>query len=225
MERQSEHSCASHDGSVLRSQDVYPRHRSGFGRVGQTPDTAGLDREAQQVAQELRVASRPLRDVFQNVPRQRIIRGRELRQPERVACGKRFQLQSNYCGISGALKRPASRRATRKKPVPPAEPPAQVSQELCRGSVHVLRVLDLDQRRIGHRDLKEPADDFMQLRSAVVFGQHLDLGGRRNLEAEYDGDQWQPRRQVRGHCRYRLAQPLLDDGIGIVPSEIHELPQ
>ena len=53
----------------------------------------------------------------------------------------------------------------------------------------LLNVLELDQLRVGHHDFEESADDLMQLRAAVRLRQHLDLGGRRDVEAERDGYQ------------------------------------
>ena len=71
MEGEAEHRGAADQRAVLGRQRVDPRHRRGLGRVGSPPMPPDSDRGAQQVAQELRVAARALRDDLEHVRRQR----------------------------------------------------------------------------------------------------------------------------------------------------------
>ena len=193
---------------------------------GNPPTPPGLDRGAQQIAQELGVASRPSRNDFQDVPRQRIVRGGELCHPEGFVRRNRLELESDD-------RRHFRRREFRSFLAPRyAEQPrvtvqlsAQVCQELSRGPVHVVRVLDLDQYRIRHHRGEEPADRLVQLRPAVLLGQHLDLGRHRHRDIRCDPDQRQPRRKV-GHARrHRVAKTIRHDGVGILARDLQQLAQ
>ena len=69
-------------------------------------------------------------------------------------------------------------------------------EKLGRRLVHVMRVLDLDQRPFGYDRLEESADDFVQLRAPVLLGEQVDFRRRRDIDVERDRDQRQPRHEL-----------------------------
>ena len=104
MERQAEYRGAAHEIAILGSEKIDPRHGRGLGRMRQTVEAAGLDRDAQQVAQELRIPAGALRDGFQDVPGKGIVRSRVLRQAQRVGHWQRIELDADDCRHFGCLE-------------------------------------------------------------------------------------------------------------------------
>ena len=86
-------------------------------------------------------------------------------------------------------------------------------------------ILDFDQRRFRHHHFDEPHDGLMQLRPPVAFGQHLDLGSWRNFDVERHCDQRQPLNQVGCLMCDGTAQAIDNDVVGVVATEIHQLPE
>ena len=82
-----------------------------------------------------------------------------------------------------------------------------------------MRVLEHEQGRTGNHRRQKRGDRLVQLRAAVLFRQHLDLGRRRNLEPERNADERQPRLQLRRLARDDLAQTLLDRLVRVVAPE------
>ena len=203
------------------------RHRGGFGRIGQVLDAAGFDGRAQQVAQELRITSGACGHDFENVTGEWRLLRRELGHPQRILRCERLQLDPHDRLGSRAPRKPelAGRARDRKQPGLRAELARQVGQQFRRCAVHVVRVLDFDESRLGHDHRQKLADRLVQLLAPVGLGQHFDLGGGGDLDAERDRDQRQPRRQLGRSRRNVVAQPLGDRLVGVIAAEAHELAQ
>ena len=225
MEGQPEHRGMANDGPVFRRKRVDRRHRRRFGGIGQIGDAARVDHLLQEVAQELRIAAGARGHDLEHMRGHRSLLGRQLGQPQRILRSERLQLDANH-GLS--LRRHESFGALarhREEPRVGSDLADQVRQQLGGSAVHVVRVLDLDQLRLGHDRREKSCDRFVYLRAPVGLGQHRDLGRGRDLESERNGDQRQPGREIGGAFLEFFFQTLGDDQLGIVTPEFHVFPQ
>jgi hypothetical protein len=102
VEREAEHRRTTDQRAIVGRQRVDARERRGLRRIGQPDHAARLDRRAQEVAQELRIAARALGDDLDHVRGQRPVLRRELGEPQRVALRERMQLDARHVGNSAA---------------------------------------------------------------------------------------------------------------------------
>ena len=229
MERQAEHRGAADQRAVLGRQRVDPRHRRGFGRIGQPDDAAGLDRRAQQVAQELRIAAGPLRDDLDHVRRQRMLLRRELRHAQRIALRERLAARS-------ATPAAARRRRTRTSTRPPrdADQPLALGQQRRRGNAS--SSTDASSMWCASSISMIAAPGIIALEEAPTascsFARRFSLGEhrrprawarrRRRARTAISGSHGTRSGALRGDDR---AQALLDGGVGLVAPELQQLAQ
>ena len=158
-----------------------------------------------QVEQELRVPARTVDDHLQVVRQQRRVDGRRLRQHDRGRLGERTDLQPDHAVCARARGSPASveaRRETANSHGRSRRPFREMVQQLRRRLVHVMGILDLDQRVHGEQPLEQRRHDLVQLRAPVRFGERVDLGGAGGISASNgEHDQRQPGQQVGGSLR------------------------
>ena len=199
MERQPEHGGAADHRAVLGRQRVDLRHRGGFGRVGQV-------RRCRRIRSPMRSRSR--RNC--GLPPERFattsstctgsgcLLGRQLRHPHRVLRRERLELDPRHRRSSRARRIPAGRSARdAEKPGPRGELAGEVREQLGRRLVHVVRVLDLDQWRIRHHDLEEPARRPRAVSRGDSFSASISTSGVGAISTSNgDRDQRQPRREV-----------------------------
>ncbi len=151
--------------------------------------------------------------------------GRQLSEPQRIRWGEWLQLDANH-GLCLRRHEPFGALARqREEPGVGPDLADQVQEQLGGSLVHVVRVLDLDQLRLGHDRRHEACDRFVHLRAPVGFGQHRDFGRGRDFESERNADQRQPGREIGGAFLELLFQALGDDRLGIVTPEAHVLSQ
>ena len=170
--------------------------------------------------------------------------------PERVATTSSTCIGSGCCSAARRAMRSASGAGEgaqldardgpgrRWREAGPGGPPRDADQPAARGGgareereqlgrrlVHVVRVLDLDQRMAGQHDLEIAVHRLVQLGPAVLLGEHLDFGRRGQVDVEGDREQRQPRHEV-GHLRAHVGfDGLQHVGIARVPSDAHHFPQ
>ena len=101
----------------------------------------------------------------------------------------------------------------------------QVRQQLDGSFIHVVRVLDLDQLRLGHRCREEARDRFVHFRAPVRLRQHFNFGRCSDFETEGDCNQRQPRRQIGRYSFDFRAKALGDFHLGIIATELHVFAQ
>ena len=152
MEREAEHGRASHQRAIFRCQRVDARHRRRLGRIGQPAGAAGLDGGAQQVAQELRVAAGAVGHDMQHVERQRVAaRPRSAPGAARRPAASGASSMRDAVGAAGIVNPPAvARRATPKSQGWLPAVPREIREQLGRRDVHLVRVLEYEQRGTGN---------------------------------------------------------------------------
>lgn len=197
MEADAEYRGTAHEGAIIRRERVDLRHRRRFGGIGQVGDAARFDGRAHQVAQELRIAARALRDHVEHVRWQRRLLRGELRHAQGIGGRERCELHAHERVAVGGHEA-AGDRAPRngEQPWMRAGPVRDVREQLRGRLVHVMRILDLDQRRLAQERGEERCHRFVQSRATVPFRQHLDFRRGRDVDPEGDRDELQPRCQL-----------------------------
>ena len=99
----------------------------------------------------------------------------------------------------------------------------QVAEQIGRGVVHVVRVLDLDRRRGGQLDLEESQDALVELLALSLLGEERHLGGGREVRVERAGEEREPGKQVGREREELVAEPLAYGVVGVLPADVQEL--
>ena len=140
---------------------------------------------AQEVAQELRVAARALGREPQDVRRERRRLGDRLGQGERLGSGQRAGLDVRPRPVPGAPGSPRPCRGARRRRATAAADAARRSppEQVRRGGVHEVRVLDLDQRGLAQPVAQEAQHDLVQLARAGTRARARRPGAWRGMSA------------------------------------------
>ena len=221
MEGHAEHRGALHERALRRRQAVDAGERGGLDRIRQRL-LAGAD-GAQQVAQQLRVAVGPLHRELQAVRRHGRRVRRDLGERERLPRPQGARLDAGDrrrvgCGEAAAGIAPRGHDQPRLV----AEIGGEGGQEIGRRGVHLVRVLHLDQRRIRQQEPQEAQHDLVQAGAAEAGRQRGHRRRRREIGAERDREQRQPRLEVRVVLAHRGQQALGHDRVVVLPRDAHE---
>jgi hypothetical protein len=192
-------------------QAVQPRHRRRLDAVGERSvvlRTGGNE----EVEEEAGVARGPLHHLVDQMrpQRRRVCRG--VRERERLIAGQRLEELADHAlpGREVAAVGVAARDGDQTAEVVGAR--HERAEQLGGLLVHVMDVLDRDQRPGVQPRLQEGEHDGVQPRGAEVGGQLTHLRRGRHVDVERDRQQRQPRHQLRSAHAHRHAQ-LRDDRV------------
>ena len=213
VDRRTEHGGVAHHHPVRRVQPVDlaghdPLHR--LGQVRQGPGPADLGR---QCLEEHRVAAAAARERVHRVRGQRVVRHLVPQELER-SLEVQQRRPERQAGLSGSGHE-AHRMLTSRdedQPGPVAQLGGHAVQEVGRGVVHQMGVLDHQHRGRRHHPAEQLGDDRLEPRLPELPVQLLRLRGGRYPDVHRDRQQWQPRNQVGRVQRDPVHQSLGDHG-------------
>jgi hypothetical protein len=200
-ERGTEHGGPAQEGPVGRREPVDPRRHQRLHVHRQLLRLVGRLLRRSELLEEERVAAAARSDRFELVVADAPVPGRCGDQRFRVRLRQRLQAERKgrqrrraLCGYEAARHRPACRA---HEPRMGLQLRAQVTQELRRGLVHPVHVLDEQERRRVEQTLEHAGDDAVQAGAAEGGIELVHLGRGRDLDVQRGREQRCPGRQLR----------------------------